>query len=182
MVAPTNHFLVVAPAAAVSFGVGAAIGYACTAQVQKIYEWAKCKFSEGIYHKVGKNRQTEEDIIIKEVDCNNIRDIFAHTFIATALCSAVALLGSALVTATGAPAFIGTAFMVGTIAAPIISGIIHGIAKWSGACRTVVIKLTPEEAKKIEATSISQSYLSGHYEYTGFPFPGADQPRECFED
>ena len=139
MVAPTNHFLVIAPAAAVSFVAGACIGYACSAQVQKIYEWAKCKFSEGTYHKVGKDSQTKEDIIVKEVDCNKIKDILAYTFIATALCTGVGFLGGALLAATGAPAFIATAFVISTIAAPIISGVIHGIAKETGAYRNVTI-------------------------------------------
>ena len=177
MIVPTNHFLVIAPSVVTLFAAGAYVGFACSEQVQKIYEWAECKISSaGTYYANGKNTTSKEDMIVKKVDCHKVESILVCGLVATTLCLGVGFLGATLMGAAEVPTLIQTAFVIGTIIAPVIRGIILIIAKNCGSYRTVVIQLSPDEAKKVTNYKKSGQEPGYYYQYNRFPFPWLNQP------
>ncbi len=169
MITPTNHPLVTLPAAAVSFVVGGLFGNTCYNQIQKIYEYTKCHFCEGIYSIQG-------TALIKEVNCYKTADILAYTLCATALSGGIALLAISLF-ATGVPEFIQLAFLAGSVALPLLKGILHIIGTNTGAHRDNTIVIPADKRATIPEGSITKRNLYGNYRYSAFPFPWSDQPQ-----
>lgn len=165
MVSPAMYPLVTISASAALFTAGGYLGYLCSDTVFKIYEYAKCSVCDGKLARDG-------DQIVKQLKSFDKLDNLIITVCSTALSLTITFFALSLF-ATSAPAFVSGSLLASAIIIPVVIGLIRST---TGRHRTITIPITQDKAKV--AIDSLPKITSRHYQYTGFPWPWADQPKD----